>query len=254
MKKLLLLLVIFPVMFSCKNNTTTVTSVKNGDITGFAFLLDTTHQSLKSHYGIYVEIVGTNFKATSDSSGKWKLRDVPPGVYDFRIWKSGFDSLLLFGFSFPGNGTGFIESIGLNFSATDRYIPYRIGLEIGIEKILSSVITDLTIGDKYNLDTLRKEYYMPAYIKLGIKSDVTFFFGRSSELSKWGYTSQFNTIAEGDFVEIPQDFLNYWFKSGEKVYAICYPGTGGWTQDKRGGNKHWMMLGQPTKVVSFIVP
>lgn len=87
---------------SCEDDQTQVTEVKSGDIIGRLKLIYNVPGP--DERGAKVAIKGTNISAVTDAQGRWTLKDVPQGVYDIVFTKDGFDTLEIYGVTYPGNG------------------------------------------------------------------------------------------------------------------------------------------------------
>jgi hypothetical protein len=89
-----------------------------GDMVGFVDLYDSTYSSyiygrVSGHSEATISIDGTPFTATSDSIGKWTMKNIPAGTYNITISKSGYAMVKLIAYKFIGNGTDFLERISL---------------------------------------------------------------------------------------------------------------------------------------------
>ncbi|MEP7233681.1 MAG: carboxypeptidase-like regulatory domain-containing protein [Ignavibacteriota bacterium] len=112
-------LVLIAVVSGCtstnSSNPNSTTSL-NGSITGTVSLgreLGSSPNTFSSSAGVTVSLDGTSLSATTDSSGFWKLDNVPSGNYDVTITKSGFGLTRNYGVAISGPGTTYIPRIYL---------------------------------------------------------------------------------------------------------------------------------------------
>ena len=122
MKKKLLFLA-FGILFlsSCKketNTTTTEVSPPNptGTIEGFVALHDEFGNTLQSFAGVTVTLDSTSYSATTDSTGRYVLKNIPSNVsYNFTFNKKGFSSYHYKNFQFTvSGGSAPVSSINLS--------------------------------------------------------------------------------------------------------------------------------------------
>ncbi|MHA1342160.1 MAG: hypothetical protein ACTSO2_19490, partial [Promethearchaeota archaeon] len=236
-------------------------------ITGYIEVRDEYFNPLDDFSGVSINIKGTNYITQSDSTGKWTLTDIPAGVYDLIYSKSGFDSLLIFGFSFAGNGTAFVESGLTKYFATESYFPYTTHTKWVIEQLPSVNISNLSFDTKYLLYMRNEDSieYLPLTINSDMKTGLTIFMSNNPEVSKYSYQThfwagrgllsfEFDSVKNIRSYGISKYFLTSYYKNGGKIYAIAYPGSYGYTKDLRNGYIHWARFGKPSEVVSFDIP
>jgi hypothetical protein len=121
MKKIILLLFGIAVFTSCTKQSDPVTnyiythsdSALVGDMVGFVDLYDSTYTSyiygiVSGHEGAVVSLDGTPFHTTTDSLGKWTLKNIPAGTYNISITKDGYALIKEVAYKFIGNGTDYL--------------------------------------------------------------------------------------------------------------------------------------------------
>ncbi len=69
--------------------------------------------ALGSSAGVTIVLDNTSLSTTSDSTGYWKLENVPAGNYDVTISKFGFGLTCIYGVTVQGPGTTFIPEVAL---------------------------------------------------------------------------------------------------------------------------------------------
>ncbi|MBM2814372.1 MAG: Carboxypeptidase regulatory-like protein [Ignavibacteria bacterium] len=257
------LLFILLIIISCNNNNNVV-GVTPGNITGFIEIRDEYLKTLSDFSGVNVNIKGKNYNTQSDSKGKWTLKDVLPGVYDIIFSKPGYDTLIIFGFPFPGNGTALVQF--LNSYATKPYFPSTNNTQWAIDKTPSYKISLIAFENKFIIDSSYNNYEF-LFFKVNTEKyyRLTIFLSLTPDVSKYQYQSYYTdgtgigriefdsvnkVLKEGIF----KNWLIHDFKKGDKIYAIAYPGMGAYTMDLRNGFIQWVRLGEPSQVVSFILP
>jgi hypothetical protein len=104
----LLLLVLCLGMVSCTDDPVVGPS---GEIAGFAGLRGTDGERLRDQSGIRVMLRSTNLSTLTDSLGKWRVANVPAGIYDIELSKPGYATNLIRAYQFVGGGTAYITSI-----------------------------------------------------------------------------------------------------------------------------------------------
>ena len=110
MKKQLLFLALgILVLASCtttNNNTTEVLPKPTGTMEGFVALYDEFGNALKSSAGVAVTLDSTPYTATTDSTGKYVLKNIPINAsYNFTFSKTGYVTWHYAGFQFLTGGT-----------------------------------------------------------------------------------------------------------------------------------------------------
>jgi len=278
-KHIILLVLSFIFLFSCKNNDNpnNPTNGVKGNITGDVQLLDESHNLVNDFSGVNISIKGTDFTTQSDSKGKWTLKDIPPGVYDIIMSKPDYDSLLFFGYPFPGNGTAYLTfyNNGVHYATElNTYYYYETWI---IAQIPSIKFSDMSITNEYrcdtlinvdslgHIDTIYRNWYFPISIKSDRVVDITFFLSKDPIVSKYFYENviyvfeayslmKYNQLNKSIDIRFSSEYLKKNYQKGDKVYIIAYPGEARYTRDLRNGYTQWLGLGEPTQVASFIVP
>jgi len=104
------ILIIFAIAIigGCKSSTTVVDSY-TGTFEGKLALLAVNANPLPQQGGATIQIQGTPFSATTDTSGAWHIDNVPAGIYNIIEMKAGFDTTIISQYQFSGAGTSFLE-------------------------------------------------------------------------------------------------------------------------------------------------
>jgi hypothetical protein len=105
------ILIIFAIAIigGCKSSTTAVDS-NTGTLRGNVALFNASGDTLSNYAGATVQIQGTSFNGTSNAAGDWEIDNVPAGVYNVSMTKTGFDTLIISQYQFSGAGTSFMLS------------------------------------------------------------------------------------------------------------------------------------------------
>jgi len=105
-KFVFLSLLAIAIIGGCKNST--VADNDLGTLRGNLALVNVKGDTLSNYAGAMVQIEGTSFQATSNATGDWQIDNVPAGVYNLLLTKSGFDTLIIPQYQFSGAGTSFV--------------------------------------------------------------------------------------------------------------------------------------------------
>jgi hypothetical protein len=272
MKKLLSVITFcLLLLFSCKESTSPSDNNNNipGNITGNIETMDENGVLLNDFGGVNISIKGTNYSTQSDLKGKWTLKDIAPGVYDIIFSKPGFDSLVIFGYPFPGNGTAYINFQDFHYS-TD-FFDYYFNNWVIVQKPTTD-ISNFSIGANYQADTSGtkdsvyiSEEYIPVNLKIDKEICLTFFFSLNPNVSKYDYQEVYKSCDRYDQMEynpnsgilkfkFSKHYLESHFQHGDKLYIASYPGSGGYTMDLRNNYRQWLYLGEPLPVASIVIP
>jgi len=87
-----------------------------GTMVGYVQLYDSSYQNwinsifISNSSGVLVSIEGTPFKTTTDSTGRWKLSNIPAGTYTIQFSKQGFAMQKIVAYKFIGNGTDLVNT------------------------------------------------------------------------------------------------------------------------------------------------
>jgi hypothetical protein len=92
----------------CKSSTTVVDNT--GSLRGNVALVNASGDTLSNYAGATVQIQGTSFQGTSNATGDWEIDNVPAGIYNVSMTKTGFDTLIIPQYQFSGAGTSFLLS------------------------------------------------------------------------------------------------------------------------------------------------
>lgn len=80
----------------------------NGALTGFVNTLDENGTPIENRKDVKVVLENTNFSTLTDSSGHWKLENVPAGVYTLAFSRDSLSTNKMISYQFVGNGTAYI--------------------------------------------------------------------------------------------------------------------------------------------------
>ncbi len=94
---------------ACKSSTTVVEN-EGGIIRGSVSLYNINGDSLSDHGGATISLQGTSYQGTSQNNGDFQLNNVPAGIYNVIVTKSGYDTELTSSYQFGGAGTQFLEN------------------------------------------------------------------------------------------------------------------------------------------------
>ena len=271
---------------SCSDNNNNIAGSDPGTIIGKVNLNDEYGTALPDFSGVNISIKGTKYSTTSDAAGKWTLANVEAGTYDIIFNKPGYDSLLIFAYSFAGNGTALLNpQFSLNTTGvnnidglTNYSWPPNNNVNWPVNKTPVVKFSEPVFSKGYIADSTfypdslgSGVWVIKKSLLLTIPSDqeyynITLFTSKQPNTSKYSYDNvwslSFNFYAEAKYdkvnklinMKIPEEWINQVFKTGDKMFARIYPGDGGYTEDLRNSEKHWVHLGEPAKEVSFIVP
>jgi|GEM_PF-2086056 len=90
MRKLALFSLVVVLFISCKKTTIAELPVATMDLEGFVFLHNEFGQYQKSNAGVTVSLDNTSYSTTTDSLGKYVIKQIPAKYYDITFSKSGY--------------------------------------------------------------------------------------------------------------------------------------------------------------------
>ena len=185
-----------------------------GDITGFVNLFDETGNSIAKD-GMKVTLVGSSpeISGTTNEDGKYELKGVESGTYDLAFTKTNFGTFRRL--SVPhlgGNAPTFLGSN--NLWETAKTVVSKLSVEVkGTSILVSGASTPV----------------MPAGTAASLQRRARVFFGKDDKVSFLNYVSTFNqflipapTGSDGTFALSLTNANFSGFKSGDKVFIICY--------------------------------
>jgi len=217
--------------------------ILKGSISGFVALADSNGIKMKDNRGATISIDGTNYRAESDSIGKWIIKDVPAGIYILTISKPGYSAYKI-RHSFVGGGDDFLYF-------------HMIG------KLPTFQISNLFVEHTTN----NQNVIVNASLSSSTAENVIIYFNRSSKVSSdpadnIGYvfaTSKVvgttNTLSSVIYLPVWQ---NMDVSSGTKIFLRVYPNVkSGYNMfiDSETGKGIYLSLGpNPSAIDSLIVP
>lgn len=128
-----------------------------GGVSGLAIALTPDGQQAADSSGFTVSVLGTQFSASSDINGTFKIENIPSGTYTVNITKEGFKTASLEGMSIPN---GSVQDIG-----TIRLEPYvdhphviATNPEMGSQniKVGLDLIALIQFNTKMNADSVKQ--------------------------------------------------------------------------------------------------
>ncbi|MDP4219815.1 MAG: carboxypeptidase-like regulatory domain-containing protein [Bacteroidota bacterium] len=156
----LLLLWIFTLFFGCKAATDPATNAGTGSLTGTVRAFAFAAPQPVSPRGIHVELQATNFTATSDSLGNFRIDNIPAGVYNIIFWRPGFDSMIYPVHHLLGAGTDIINDAYLIQESTDSVIFKSVVpvFTVSVSKIIHIIDTLIKIDPGGGKDTIVRSF------------------------------------------------------------------------------------------------
>ena len=255
----ILIIVAFFDYFGCKEKDVIYVETNPGNVKPGTIIGTVTYRPDYRSYetnlsGVRVNIVGTAFSTTSDANGKWILTDIPVGTYDINLTKAGFDTTTIFDVVFAANGTLPLETYTLYQKPTAAFI------SLTAEMINTS--NTFGLGDttqelfKINYTNVVNDTNIEFTLCLNNSPDVdynnnkiTLYYGSDWE----GYYNVLN-LKNQIMDYINYNYLQQYFKTGETVYLVAYPGAQELIcEDYRTGYQRISSLGAPSPIASFLM-
>jgi len=204
MNKFLIFIGIVLFLSSCKKTTTTEelpTPVQ--DVVGFVSLYDQYGDYQQNGAGVTVSLDSTSFSATTDSNGKFVLKNVPTGYYTVTYSKSGYITY---------------KSSYSNLLGGQAYL--LPGINLYAPSI--NVVTYLTAG----YDSLISLYQVASVVGptnvTGEQKSAMLFIGFTPAVSATNYVEAIYIGNTGNEFENGYSFTNY---SGKTIYIVGYGAT-----------------------------
>jgi len=221
MKKVFILIFTLIIIISCKNNSTTITDIKKGNLQGEISLYNGSNAT-----NAKVFIQQANLTAYTDSTGTFLFKDLPEGTYDIYITKDGYDSTALFSLYFPG------YFVNINNRNIDNNISVPHTTSGDLLKLYDTcmVETSLIISNKYLIKNIN-------------------VIDSIEEINILDTCWQINTNYY---------LKNLGFKSGQKLFLIAYSLKNEEVQyikNTKNSRRIWMGLSKnPSNVESITMP
>jgi hypothetical protein len=217
------------IAFTCGCKTTTeITSVaptSTGQIVGYVGLEEMDCTPSKSFAGVNVEILGTNTKAVSDSTGRFILDSVPAGYYSISFSKPGFSEYI----------QGRVEFVGAGI------LNLVVGTQLGRMRNWNTTINAPTISIS-SIDTtnflIQSSSSLPLVLDsagdtlTNVANTLLYYFGNGPSISYQDASTYFIggfNIGNGT-TTASSSFFNP--RIGDTVYVVAYPppcGLSGYT-------------------------
>lgn len=142
----------------CKSPTN-VQGSDLGTLIGSVGLADINCDSVSDRSGIMVSIRGTMFSTHTQKNGDWELDDIPAGIYNIIIAKPGFDTNFIPQYQFAGDGTQFLENLGIHELPMDSVMITSVSATRRADSIFQYVRDSITFPDSlHGIDTFRHVY------------------------------------------------------------------------------------------------
>jgi len=221
--------------------------ILTGAMSGFIYLVDQNDSLLANRSGAVVTIGGTNFSATTDSTGKWTISNVPTGTYTITFAKSGYDSFLIPSQQFVGGGS---------LSLPDLYLVQKQTFQVTSETVKDSLIQAYNENVLSVIDSISEPEYTTG-------KRVAIFIGTTPSVSSNPATYEYSLVPQEVGVKwisrlfsrqelvsagLPSGSTIYFISYGESEYASTYRDTA------TGRSVYCGLSYTPSKVVSAIVP
>jgi hypothetical protein len=281
MKKIVVLLsitIIFLFVYSCdKDSNPVIVNGKPGDIIGHVMIENYYWDENVDNSNIKVSLNESDITTLTDYDGKWTLKNVPAGVYDIIFSKQGFDTTLIFGFPFPGNGTMYCYyQQGINATWNNG----MFGSNWSIFNLRETKMNQLKIDTKYEFDSLWYDnmhsekdtlYRIDTLFFLNGKLDeddnFLLFISTTPDVSKDNYKLvleigynkydwyQYDISTKSFKYNLDYGYFKKYFpESNTKLYLIAYTSSLNYETDLRNNKTRWLGLGKPSEVVEFTLP
>lgn len=237
------LLLLFAFLACKKSNQDNTVPATSADITGFVNLYDEKISRL-SNDGMVVSIEGSSplISATTDTSGKYELLNVPFGTYTLVYQKAGYGTYKRPGVVHSTNGSPtFLTTTPSLGKLSTTKVTMLTGSQIG-----SNISIAVTTNPAGSIGNTR-------YIRYFISPDSTVSKDNYSYASS-GLVSQINPYQ----ITLSSNNLTSWgFTSGQTLYIKVYGDSfwGNEYQDSTLGRKIFPNLNATSaNAISFIVP
>jgi hypothetical protein len=105
----LFLLLLVCALTGCSSDSPTTSAAATGALEGWILPFNPEWTDAP-RAGSMVAVEGTNFSATTDSLGHWRIGNLPAGTYDLSFSRSGYAPHRVIGFQFVGGGTAYLPA------------------------------------------------------------------------------------------------------------------------------------------------
>jgi hypothetical protein len=264
MKKIFTITFICIALSGCNKDSNPVNTVYNneqkGAIVGWASISSQNSEKFTKAKDVKVTILGTNKMVMSDTTGYWSFTNLDSGKYTLQFTKTGYD-------------TAIVADILINGADTVRLTGGAGGL---MEKLDVEPIRDFKIEYTYKfygldgLDTITSVHARGRIVNHTpsleyVKYTITLFASASPDVTNTEYEAIHGwplmkyEANGGFFLELIHSLFKDKYASGTTVYIRAYPifeeaylvRENGVVKARGVDNT---IVGQPSEVVSFIMP
>ncbi len=208
-----LILSIFSILFllaGCNNEDVFLPDLK-GNIVGYAYALDEFANPLDDHSNINVTALGVQkaYQTLTDASGRFEMKNLPAGTYEFIFEKAGFGTMKQFG----------IQHLG----GTPTILGLRDDSQLGVYRN-AIFIYQLSLVEILNLsienDTLTGEFEFAGSAPENIGLLVYFSTNPNFSLEQASYTQNLSLTFDGEEYQchLNTDPGYFPFYKGETIY------------------------------------
>jgi len=221
MKKITFIFICLTIIFSCKkddkpvenNNTNNTNSnVINGNISGSIKQFNQNGELLSSGLnGVTITLDNDNVSTTSDTSGKYNLQGVKPGIYTIFYSKPGCETYQIQQVNFPGNGILFkdatlietptfsLESATMTMDSSNLHSSIKVSLKLSPNS--KDVWVGFISGPDNSVDINKSNYYGPFVYKIPASTSTYTFKTNSLSSNNFGkiYTYAGNQSSYYDY-------------------------------------------------------
>ncbi len=169
------LILIFAFICGCKSATNPIVTAGSGSLAGTVKAFGITSIQPVSPLGIHVTIQATAFQATTDSTGNFRIDNIPAGVYNIIFSKPGFDSMIYPVHHLIGAGTDVINDAFLIQESSDSIIIKNIipVFTVSVTKFIHIIDTLIKIEPGGGKDTIVRSYDTTIVIYDTVKTPTT---------------------------------------------------------------------------------
>jgi hypothetical protein len=231
------LLLVLVILIGCKDDDTSLTANASlkGNIVGYVITYDSTGSNTDKS-GVKISIDGTKYSAISDTSGRWEMKDVPPGTYNISFTKDSYAMQKNIVYRFVGNGTD--------------YLGYSVLFQIA-KRNASLVLKSFQNYDQVRFDSIGRPIdttVLPFYAANftcrlfrndsaeSLKGNTLILFGKTENISPLDPSSYLFSIDNPYYIDnntaldangysfyiYREKLLNSGFKSGDKIYCQAF--------------------------------
>jgi len=239
MKKIFLISLSVILFASCSkdSNTTELLPLPTGTIEGLVILHNSSGAIVTNSGGVLVSVDSTSFTATTDSTGKYVIKNVPQGQYNITYSKAGYDTF---------------KVINDNVLAATAPI---VQLNLWLYQPSSTTITNFAATEN------APGYYFfsgqMAPQAANLQQTYMVFTSTSSAVSPTNYLVNYSFSATTDSSFTTGLYTLYpYFPSGTTVYAVAYCtySNTSFTNPANGKTYYAGLSATPSNVVTITLP